>query len=362
MSNTVFTANEWLRYTRHIQLPQIGAGGQTKLKQSHLLIVGAGGLGSPVSLYLAAAGVGHITIVDGDHIDLTNLQRQVVFTTDQIGKSKAECTKTRLLALNPDIHVTAVNEYLQASNINKLFENVDIVIDCTDNFSARYLINDACLGSNTPWIFASIFQFSGQCALFTQDTACFRCLFPEHPDDIEDCNTAGVVGVLPGLLGTIQANEAIKYLSGLPCSLENHLLLVDAMDVSMKKIRLAKNALCHSCGTNKQEIIYDDTDCKTTAGNAMVSPTEFESLRNNSDYVVLDIRSIAERNAFHIGGLHIPLDKLESEIQSLDKDKMILSYCQTGKRCFKSNALLSRHGYKNKILQGGLAHYLKQRS
>ena len=189
---TTFSSHEWLRYTRHLQLPNFGVAGQSKLKASHVLVVGAGGLGSPVCLYLAAAGVGHITIVDGDHVDITNLQRQIIFTTADIGQSKSVCAKDRLLSLNPEINVNAIEDHLSVDNASTLIGAVDLVLDCTDNFSTRYLINDTCVALKKPWVFASIYQFSGQCALFTPNSACFRCLFPEAPQNIDDCNKINV--------------------------------------------------------------------------------------------------------------------------------------------------------------------------
>ena len=239
--DTTFTASEWLRYTRHIQLPQLGAEGQARLKQSHVLIVGCGGLGSPVSLYLAAAGVGHITLIDGDTVDITNLQRQILFGTEQVGENKAESGKQRLQDLNPDIDVSTVTSHLTPENAEDLITAADLVIDCTDNFSVRYLINDLCVENKKPWLFAAIHQFKGQCALFLPEEACFRCLFPEVSADVEDCNTAGVLGVLPGILGTFQATEAIQYLAGLPTPLKNNLLLVDALDFNFQKIKIIKD-------------------------------------------------------------------------------------------------------------------------
>ena len=178
MSDSLFSAEEWRRYTRHIQLPQLGAAGQTALKNASVLVVGAGGLGSPALLYLAAAGVGEICIFDGDTIELTNLQRQILFDTGQVGESKALCAKQRIEALNPNIKVTAIPAYFQRENGSRALTDADLVLDCTDNFATRYLINDLCAQTKTPWVFASIYQFSGQAALFTPDESCFRCLFP----------------------------------------------------------------------------------------------------------------------------------------------------------------------------------------
>ncbi|MGH1440327.1 MAG: molybdopterin-synthase adenylyltransferase MoeB [Cellvibrionaceae bacterium] len=375
LSSNEFTSNEWLRYTRHLQLPQVGVAGQLRLKQARVLIVGAGGLGSPVSLYLAAAGVGHISIIDGDTIDLTNLQRQILFTTAQVGQSKAKCAQQQLLALNPDIEVSATEQHLSLDNAQALIEKVDLVIDCTDNFETRYLINDLCVLTKTPWLFASIYQFSGQCALFTplktDQSACFRCVFPEKPEaGLADCNTAGVLGVLPGLLGTLQANEAIKYLAGLSCALENTLLLAEAETLEFRKIQLAKNSDCPLCAQKNIELREEDyrlnhadgslcsLNVKTESGQDL-SPEQFLYYREQAGYQVVDVRSKVERGSFNIGGDHIPLDELGVSLSKLDKNKTILCYCQTGIRSGKALALLEAHQFSVKHLDKGLVDLLK---
>lgn len=362
-----FSAEEWLRYTRHLQLPQIGVVGQKKLKRSRVLIVGAGGLGSPVALYLAAAGVGQITIIDGDHVDVTNLQRQIIFTTDQVGKSKALCAKERLLALNPSITVTAITEHLSINNADDNINNADLILDCTDNFATRYLINDTCGKFKKPWVFASIYQFSGQCALFTESSACFRCLFPDPPTDVADCNTAGVLGVLPGLLGTIQANEAIKFLTDLPCPLENNLLMVEASDLIFRKIKLNKSNHCPLCADEALKYEIDTSNYSMTCEvnlerDEELTAAEFNLLREKSNSIVLDVRDLDEREAFNVGGEHIPLNVLSDNLSSINKKKNILCYCQTGIRSKKAAALLTENGFTVKSLKGGLAAYLKENS
>jgi adenylyltransferase/sulfurtransferase len=360
-----FSSDEWLRYTRHLQLPQIGVSGQRKLKQAKVLIVGAGGLGSPVSLYLAAAGVGKITIIDGDDVDITNLQRQIIFTTDQIGKSKALCAQERLLALNPSINVVAIKEHLCVDNVDNLISEADLILDCTDNFATRYLINDTCSKFKKPWVFASIYQFSGQCALFTESSACFRCLFPDPPTDIADCNTAGVLGVLPGLLGTLQANEAIKFLTDLPCPLENNLLMVEASDLTFRKIKLKKSNFCPLCSDDAQQYKIDPSNynmsCEVSLANDdELTVVEFNLLREEGNSIVLDVRDIDEREAFNIGGQHIPLNKLSENLSKINKNKNILCYCQTGIRSKKAATLLNTNGFNVKSLKGGLAAALKE--
>jgi adenylyltransferase/sulfurtransferase len=360
-----FSSEEWLRYTRHLQLPQIGVSGQKKLKRAKVLIVGAGGLGSPVSLYLSAAGVGQITIIDGDYVEITNLQRQIIFNTDQIGKSKALCAQERLLALNPSISVIAITEYLSINNVDNLISDADLILDCTDNFATRYLINDTCSKFKKPWVFASIYQFSGQCALFTENSACFRCLFPDPPIDIADCNTAGVLGVLPGLLGTLQANEAIKFLTDLPCPLENNLLMVEASDLTFRKIKLKKSNFCPLCSEDAEKYKIDlsnyNMSCEANLEHDdEITVSEFNLLREAGNSIVLDIRDIDEREAFNIGGQHIPLNQLSVNLAEINKNKNVLCYCQTGVRSKKAAVILSANGFTVKSLKGGLAAALKE--
>ncbi len=361
--NMLFTDREWLRYTRHIQLPQVGPKGQVKLKQSHVLVIGAGGLGSPVCLYLAAAGIGKITIVDADVVDITNLQRQIIFSYDQVGLPKAECAKQKMLALNPDIEVEAVPQLFAKDNADELVKGADLVIDCTDNFEARYLINDTCCKLEKAWSFGSIFQFSGQTALFTPESACFRCLFPEKPTDLPDCNTAGVLGVLPGLVGVLQANEAIKYLIDRAC-LANHLLLVDAMDLTFRKIKLSQNKGCPACNPkNGESIIENDYNPICSAGNSSEWDwhcDNFDILESNKNSYLLDVRTQAERRAFNLGGHHIVLTELENNLADIPQDKDIIIYCQSGIRGNKAAKILSNNDYQSvKNIKGGLHQILR---
>lgn len=367
-NTTSFSASEWLRYTRHIQLPEVGAAGQLKLKQSHILVIGAGGLGSPVALYLAAAGIGQLTLVDGDVVETSNLQRQIIFEHDQVGQPKARAAKDRLLRLNPDIRVDAVQAFLGADNAVGLVGSADLVVDCTDNFSARYLINDYCCALGKPWVFASIQKFFGQCALFTPGNACFRCLFPESPVNVEDCNSAGVIGVLPGLLGVLQANEAIKYLLELPTPLQNHLLLVDALNLEFRSIQLTRSDNCAACANlagapdlpraASTQCTLDTRDIDTREGTRL-SPEAFRELYRQGDCVLLDVRSPTERQAFHIGGQHIPLDELPQRLTELEGVETVLCYCQSGVRSGKALALLEEMGFNGASLDGGLLAWLR---
>lgn len=365
---TSFSASEWLRYTRHIQLPEVGAAGQLKLKQSHILVIGTGGLGSPVALYLAAAGIGHLTLVDGDVVDTSNLQRQIIFEHGQVGQPKALAARERLLRINPDIRVDAVEAFLSVENAAELVGSADLVVDCTDNFSARYLINDYCCAIGRPWVFASIQKFFGQCALFTPGNACFRCLFPEPPINVEDCNSAGVIGVLPGLLGVLQANEAIKYLLGLPTPLQNHLLLVDALNLEFRSIQLTRSDNCAACGNlagapdlpreAPPQCSLDTRDIDTREGTRL-NPEDFRNRHRQGDCVLLDVRSPTERQAFHIGGQHIPLDELPQRLAELEGVETVLCYCQSGVRSGKALALLEELGFNGASLDGGLLAWLR---
>lgn len=364
--DTLFSADEWLRYTRHVQLPHIGAKGQSILKKSRVLIVGAGGLGSPVSYYLAAAGIGNIRIADGDTVELSNLQRQILFGQEDIGASKAIRAAKRLQSLNPDIHISAVPETFRPENAEHLIAEVDMVLDCTDNFSARYLINDTCAAFNKPWLYASVHQFSGQCALFTPDTACFRCLFPDFPKNIADCNAAGVLGVLPGLLGSIQANEALKHLCGLATPSLNHLLLVDALSLEVQHIQLSKNPHCRVCHPSrpKEETLrdfYAEPSCILPTQTPQCPPSMFDQLKNTEGTQLIDVRTSTERAAFHLGGQHIALADLEHAIKRLNRKHNILCYCQTGLRSEKAVTLLSQQGFDAQSLSGGIVNYLKSR-
>ncbi|PCK09126.1 MAG: thiamine biosynthesis protein ThiF [Alteromonadaceae bacterium] len=370
MSDTIFSANEWLRYSRHIQLSSFGADGQIKLKQSRVLMIGSGGLGAPVSLYLAAAGVGHITLVDDDDVDLSNLQRQIIFSVEDIGKSKVFSAKKRLLGLNPEIEIDAINQYFSIELALKLGDNFDLVIDCTDNFSTRYLINDYCLKNRLPWIYASIHQYSGQCALFVptnkhadnnESNACFRCVFPDAPEDAQDCNSAGVIGVLPGMLGLFQANEALKLLSGLPTPLKNHLMLFDAKHLTLQKITLkaSTGCLCQKATINLEQSTAPQVTCASTTADNSLTPDRFNLRRDDDNTAVIDVRSISEHQGFHIGGTHIPLDQLGERADELSPTVTHLCYCQSGKRSEKAVKLLLEKGFKAENLDGGLANWLK---
>lgn len=360
-----FSQKEYLRYSRHIQLPGVGIDGQLKLKSARVLIVGCGGLGAPVSLYLAAAGLGNITLIDGDSVELSNLQRQITFSEKDIGKNKALCTQQRLQQLNSDIQIDAIDQALSVDNAEALIQSADLVLDCTDNFPTRYLINDLCKINNTPWIYASVYQQSGQCALFTPQESCFRCLFPSPPKGELDCNAAGVLGVLPGLLGTLQATEALKYLADIPCSSVNTLLLVETSDMHFQKITLQKDSNCILCSDDNPVFDPSNNDYKLHCSAAeksisSISAVDFEKWSQRDDIVLIDIREQHERDAFNLGGEHIPADQLLSSIAGKVENKTALLYCQSGVRSQKACELLLEKNIKALSVAGGIKEIIRQ--
>ena len=358
--------HEYQRYLRHLQLPAVGSDGQQKLKHARAVIVGCGGLGAPVSLYLAASGVGRITLVDGDDVALANLQRQVVFREDDININKATAAGRHLRALNSDIEIDAVPEHLDFGNAARLLEGASIVLDCSDNFAARYLINDSCRELSIPWVFASVFQFSGQCATFLPGAPCFRCLFPTSPVNTPDCDEAGVLGVLPGMLGTIQANNALRILLQLDDDPADQLLLVESEDMSIQKITRRHDASCLCAAPdyeyrNRSEYQRQacaagfSGDAPPNATNALLLPaTEFNRYQARNDVLVIDVRDSDERAAFHLGGEHIPVRELQHNA-NLPVEKILLLYCQSGARSLQACQQLAARGYTALSVDGGLA-------
>lgn len=359
-----FSSAEWLRYTRHLQLPGFGVNGQQKLRQSRVLIIGIGGLGAPLSLYLAAAGVGELCLIDGDVVDLSNLQRQVLFSVSDIGQNKASAGVARLLALNPEVQFNAIGEHLNEHNAHELIDSADLIIDCSDNFDTRYQINHYCTALKKTWIYASLHQFSGQCAVFGPGGACYRCLFPEAPNEVADCNNSGVIGAVAGILGTIQAAEAVKYLADIEPGLQNQLLLVDALEMNFQRLALARDPNCLSCGesplTHKELRTKSSPVCVVNHDSAQCSPADFERLSTDPATRILDVRTHAERAAFHLGGEHIPLQILTTLNKTdFDKHDIVLCYCQSGARSHQAATFLRDQGYRALSLAGGILEYLR---
>ncbi len=349
-------ARDLRRYSRHLLLPEVGPEGQRRLLEGRVAVVGAGGLGAPAALYLAAAGVGHIGLVDFDRIDLSNLQRQVIYETADVGRPKGATAAARLRALNPEIDVVAHEEPLTRENARAILGAYDIVLDGTDNFATRYLINDACVLLGKPDVYASVYRFEGQATVFDgRNGPCYRCLFPEPPPpgSVPSCAEAGVLGVVPGLLGLIQATEAIKLLLGLGESLVGRLMLVDLMSMRTRELALRKSATCPICGphpTQRDLVDYPALCGDGPSGPAgevpTVSPRQLaDELGGPSPPLLVDVRTPAEWALGYLpGARHIPLDALEARAREIPATREIVVYCQSGRRSATAVAWLRSHG------------------
>ena len=354
----MFSKGEKIQYSRHFLLDTIGMAGQEKLKKSRILVVGAGGLGCPVLQYLTAAGVGTLGIMDGDVVDKTNLQRQILYSTKDIGKSKALCAKERLQLLNPYIDFQVYTKFLTSENALEIFKQYDVIVDGSDNFQTRYLANDAAVLTHKPLVFGAIFQFEGQVSVFNyKGSATYRCLFPEppKPGSVPNCSEVGVLGVLPGIIGCLQANEALKIICGLKGVLSGKLLSFNALTLSQNLISFKKNTALHL-----DKLTDYDAFCriKNHLQEYLIDKKKLNSLlRLKKPPVLLDVRDFSERERYHIGGLHIPLKALENQINALKGFEHIVVYCQSGQRSLKAVQILLEH-FSNKNIQslkGGLA-------
>jgi sulfur-carrier protein adenylyltransferase/sulfurtransferase len=358
---------EMLRYSRHLLLPEVGLAGQRKLKAARVLTVGAGGLGSPLSLYLAAAGVGTIGIVDFDVVDLTNLQRQIVHGTSTLGRSKLDSAEERLTDLNPNVRIERHETRLTSQNALEILREYDIVVDGTDNFPTRYLVNDACVLLGKPNVYGSIFRFEGQASLFyAAKGPCYRCLYSEPPPPglVPSCAEGGVLGVLPGIIGSIQALEAIKWIIGAGSSLLGRLLLFDALKLRFRELELRKDPTCPICGTNPSihELIDYEAFCGIGAEPAYDGPEiTAEELRREmgdkaGDLVLIDVREPHEWDIVHIEGARlIPLNQLPERLSELDGHAEIVTHCHHGARSMKALEILKGAGFgKVRSLAGGI--------
>lgn len=374
------------RYSRHLILPDVGMEGQRKLKAARVLLIGAGGLGSPLALYLAAAGIGRIGLVDYDVVDYTNLQRQVLYSTDDVGKPKLEAAKARILGINPYAQVDLYNEPLTSANALRIFEPYDMVIDGTDNFPTRYLVNDACVMLGKPNVYGSIFRFEGQLSVFAfEDGPCYRCLYPEPPPPglVPSCAEGGVLGILPGIVGTMQATEAVKLILGAGETMKNRLLLFDALAMEFTELKLRKNQNCKVCGDNPSvtELIDYEQFCGMPAhdhssyNNGVVeesdvevrqmSPTTLkERLDNGDELFVLDVREAHEweiSNLEQHGAVLIPKSVIAQRIDELDPSKEIVVHCRTGGRSAAVIRALAPLGFTNLWnLDGGINRWAKE--
>jgi len=348
----MLSAQEEIRYSRQLLLPQIGRQGQERLSKAKVLVIGAGGLGCPVLQYLAAAGVGTIGIADGDTVDESNLQRQVLYTGSDIGRGKALAAQEKIQAINPYIRVHAYSLAVTPANALELITPYDIIVDGTDNFAARYLINDACVIAGKPWVFGSIFTFEGQVAVFNHNGGpTYRCIFPLPPGEEESpaCSVIGVLSSLPGIVGTLQATEVVKLITGAGKLLSGRLLIIDALDMEMQTIELGATA----SGKNIQALqsSYED-NC--TTGTALISYAHLQQLSQDA-ILLIDVREPAEHHLFNIGGINIPLARLEAEYAGLATGKEIIVYCASGIRSARAAVLLAGKGLQRvRSLQHGI--------
>ncbi len=360
--------DEILRYSRHLIMPEVGMEGQLKLKQARVLCIGAGGLGSPLAMYLAAAGVGTLGIVDFDVVDFTNLQRQIIHGTKDVGRKKLDSAADTLSEINPNIEVRKFDTRLSSANALELFREFDIIADGTDNFPTRYLVNDACVLTGKPNVYGSIFRFEGQASVFaTKEGPCYRCLYPEPPPPglVPSCAEGGVLGILPGLVGIIQATETIKLILGSGEPLIGRLLLVDALAMRFRELKLRKNPECPACGTHPTvtELIDYNQFCgirgeeapaQTTMADMTVEELK-QRLDRGDDLFVLDVREPHEYQICNLGGHLIPLNDLPKRVSELDSSREIVVHCKMGGRSAKAADFLRQSGFtKVHNLAGGI--------
>jgi adenylyltransferase/sulfurtransferase len=349
-------------------LPEVGLEGQRKLKAARVLMIGTGGLGSPLGLYLAAAGIGTIGLVDFDVVDESNLQRQIIHGTKDVGRPKIESAQDRLKDINPNVEIEAHETRLTGENALEFFKDFDVVVDGTDNFPTRYLVNDACVLTGKPNVYGSIFRFEGQASVFwAEKGACYRCLYPEPPPPglVPSCAEGGVLGVLPGIVGTIQANEVIKVILGAEGILLNRLLLFDAWKMRFRELKLRKNPDCPLCGTNPtiKELIDYEEFCGLNAPTEMqvleeITATELNDLiKNNPEVQIIDVREPHEYEIAKIPNTKlIPLSQIVARAKEIDSSRMAILHCKGGVRSAKAIADLQVSGFQGRLvnLKGGI--------
>jgi molybdopterin/thiamine biosynthesis adenylyltransferase/rhodanese-related sulfurtransferase len=357
------------RYSRHLIMPEVGMEGQLKLKRARVLTIGTGGLGAPLGLYLAAAGVGRLGLVDFDVVDSSNLQRQVTFTTADVGKPKSEAAKARLSALNPTIEIVSSETRLTSDNALELFRDYDIIVDGTDNFPTRFLVNDACVLLGKPNVYGSIFRFEGQATVFGYPGGpCYRCLYPEPPPPglVPSCAEGGVLGVLPGIVGSIQAMETIKLILGAGEPLVGRLLLFDALAMRFRELKLKRNPDCPMCGDHRTitKLIDYEEFCgirgeeapAMTDGIPEITATELKARQDRGEKVfILDVREPHEYQICNLNGKLIPLGELARRVNELDSSVEMVVHCRSGKRSADAIHFLQTAGFKKLWnLKGGV--------
>ncbi len=373
--------DEIRRYSRHLIMPEVGIQGQRKLKAASVLLIGTGGLGSPLSLYLAAAGIGRMGLVDYDVVDETNLQRQVIHFTSDVGKSKLDSASAKLADINPYVVIEKHNVPLTSENALEILKNYDVIIDGTDNFPTRYLVNDACVILGKPNVYGSIFRFEGQLTVFyAKEGPCYRCLFPEPPPPglVPSCAEGGVLGVLPGTIGTMQATEAIKLILGIGKPLIGRMILYDALDMSFDTIKLRKNPACPVCGEHPTitELIDYEQFCGVPAHDRSVFK-EANALHNvrtitvhdlkarmdaGDNPIILDVRDPHEWEISDIkGALHIPKRLVVARAEEIPRDREVIVQCKTGVRSRDSILMLQELGFTNLVnLKGGINAWARE--
>ncbi len=367
---TSFTPDERSRYSRHLMLPQVGVEGQARLKAGSVLLVGAGGLGSPAALYLAAAGVGRIGIVDFDRVDLSNLHRQVLHGTGDVGRMKTDSAADALESANPEVEVTLHATQLSSENALAILGSYDVIVDGTDNFPTRYLVNDACVMLKKPNVYGSVFRFEGQASVFyPPESPCYRCLYPEPPPAglVPSCAEGGVLGVLPGIIGLIQATETIKLITGIGESLAGRLLLFDALQMRFREMKLRKDPACRMCGTSPA--IHELIDYEAFCGVPQEAPLELgdrisplqlkERIDQGNAPTLLDVREPHEWEICSIeGSTRIPLGSLLERLDELNPDEQIVVYCRSGSRSGRAMHMLRGSGFSRVTnLEGGILRW-----
>jgi len=361
--------DEIARYSRHLILPEVGLEGQKKLKAARVLMIGTGGLGSPLGLYLAAAGIGTMGLVDFDVVDESNLQRQIIHGTKDVGRPKIESAKDRLNDINPNTKIDTYETRLTSENALELFKDYDVVVDGTDNFPTRYLVNDACVLTEKPNVYGSIFRFEGQASVFwAEKGACYRCLYPEPPPPglVPSCAEGGVLGVLPGIVGTIQANEVIKVILGAEGILLNRLLLFDAWKMKFRELKLRKNPDCPLCGTNPtiKELIDYEEFCglnqlvaETPTLEEITAAELNDLIKNNSEVQIIDVREPHEYEIAKIPNTKlIPLGEVVNRAKEIDSSRTAILHCKGGVRSAKAIEALQNAGFSGRLinLKGGI--------
>lgn len=361
-----FSPDEKIRYARQTILPAIGDAGQKKLKNARVLLVGAGGLGSSPAIYLAAAGVGTIGLIDDDKVSLSNLHRQILHYTSDINKPKVQSAAEKLKKINPNVKIATYQERLTVNNAKKVFADYDLIIDGTDNLPSRYLINDACFFLKKHFIFGGVHQFEGQLSIFGPTGPCYRCLFPELPaqGELPSCAEAGVIGVLPGIIGLMQANEVVKWICGFGESLVGRLLIFDALSAQWRELKIKKDPECPLCGKKPTiKTLKEYTwACADNESSSEICVADLKKLRDKSpDLYLLDVREQNEWNIAHIKGAHlIPMTTLEKDFKKIPKDKPVYCFCKGGGRSRRAASFLKTKGYTSVNIKGGITAWAKE--